>query len=78
MQCENCGHKPELHGENGCRMRILTGWNPETQRWASHRECPCVDFVGPPEPPPDACPHEFVKTSPHCVHCGAIATENAR
>jgi hypothetical protein len=79
MQCENCGHKPELHGDQGCNMRILTGWNEQEKRWTGHRECFCTGFVAPPAPPEDACPHETVRASNLCVHCHRpVAVESER
>jgi hypothetical protein len=67
-ECPHQAHQHNLHGNGKCRVRILTGWDHQTNTYTSWRPCPCPGFHG----EATCCACEYVPTSPNCVHCGKV------
>ena len=78
MRCRHCNHRPEQHGDTGCHVRILTGWDEPTKQFTGERPCGCTRYSEPYSVRHSDCPHEKVKDDPRCVHCGALIAENVR
>lgn len=75
MNCTRCGHTLQQHGAAGCRVKVLTGWSETQLAFTSHRDCTCTGYIGSvPVTGRGGCPHEMIKESNLCVHCGRPAT----
>jgi rubredoxin len=78
MRCQRCGHLADQHdGHNQCQIRVLTDWNESRRAFAGERPCGCTGYRAPPTANKTGCPHERVKDSTNCVHCGQAVVENA-
>ncbi len=76
MRCQRCGHPADQHGSTGCHIRIVTGWVEAEKRFSGERPCGCTAYAAPYVPKPDCgCPHEVIKESANCVHCGRAVKE---
>lgn len=77
VRCQSCGHAASRHDNNGCQIRILTNWSEETKAFQGERLCNCHRYCEPPNPniSDTGCPHERLKESPACVHCGQAVAE---
>ena len=50
-----------------CAVQIAYGWDEKKQTFTRYAPCRCPGYVTPPED--RGCPHEYVSTDAHCVHC---------
>jgi hypothetical protein len=71
MRCRHCGHPADQHGDNGCRIRIVTGWDQTLQGFTGEHPCGCAGYAEPHRTHYSDCdcPHELCSDS-ICVHCG--------
>lgn len=77
MRCQSCGHAENRHATNGCQIRILTNWSEESKTFHGERACNCHQYIEPynPSVSETGCPHERLKETPSCVHCGQVVAE---
>jgi hypothetical protein len=76
MRCRHCGHRPDQHGDEGCHVRVLTGWDETVGWFTGERPCGCTEYTEPFNTDKSDCTHEKVKDNPRCVHCGRVVAEN--
>jgi hypothetical protein len=75
MKCLNCGHEHtqhNLHTDRRCRVRTLTGWSADDEKYTGFQPCLCEGYRG--VEPGHACPHEFLPKG-GCVFCGAARVQ---